>query len=63
MFLATGSEEIIDCVEVELAEATLVRIEQDCRQSVLTNCSPETLLRKGSSQCERVVIFSSHQHL
>ncbi len=24
MFLAMGSEEIIDCVEVELAEATLV---------------------------------------
>lgn len=61
MFLAMGSEEIIDCVEVELAEATLVRIEQDCRQSVLTNCSPETLLRKGSIRACRHRLL--HQHL
>lgn len=58
MFLAMSSEEIIDCVEVELAEATLVRIEQDCRQSVLTNCSPETLLRKGSIRACRLHLLS-----
>lgn len=41
-----GSEEIIDCVEVELAEATLVIVNRIVDNQVLTNCSPETLLRK-----------------